>query len=121
MKRTPLLTTLIACLFTVATASVAFADDAAGKDQIDQLQQQIDVLKEQVAQQQAQASKAKPLEAEKKEEKPSFLQRKPGAALTFVSFHGGEVTLYGTLDVSYAATAKGFQSDSGANGGVPLG
>src|SRR5664280_2151224 len=45
MKRTPLLTTLIACLFTVATASVAFADDAAVKAQIDQMQKQIDSLK----------------------------------------------------------------------------
>ena len=121
MKRTPLLTTLIACLFTVATASVAFADDAAVKDQIDQLQKQIDVLKAQVAQQQAQASKAKPLEAEKKEEKPAFLQLKPGDAVTFVTVHGGEVTAYGNLDVSFDATTKGLQSDYGDNGGVPLG
>jgi predicted porin len=121
MKHTPLLTTLIAGLFTVATASVAFADDAAVKDQIDQLQKQIDVLRAQVAQQQAQASKAKPPEAEKKEEKPAFLQLKPGDALTFVSFHGGEVTLYGNLDVSFDATTKGLQSDYGDNGGVPLG
>src|ERR1017187_6023158 len=121
MKRTPLLTTLIACLFTVATASVAFADDAAVKDQIDQLQKQIDVLKAQVAQQQAQPSKAKPPEAEKKEEKPSFLQLKPGDAVTFVTVRGGEVTAYGNLDVSFDDTTKGLKSDYGDNGGVPLG
>jgi predicted porin len=122
MKRTPLLTTLIASLFTVATASVAFADDAAVKDQIDQLQKQIDALKAQVAQQQVQASKAKPPEAEKKkEEKPSFLQLKPGDAVTFATIKGGEVTVYGNLDVSFDYTTKGLKSDYGDSGGMPVG
>ncbi len=38
MKRTPLLTIFVAYLFTIATATVAFADDSAIKDQIDQMQ-----------------------------------------------------------------------------------
>src|SRR5664279_4034401 len=101
MKRTPLLTIFVAYLFTIATATVAFADDSAIKDQIDQMQKQIDSLKAQVNQQQAQASKAKPPEAEKKEEKPAFLQLKPGDAVTFVTPHSGEVTVYGNLDVSF--------------------
>ena len=121
MKRTPLLTTLIACLFTVATASVAFADDAAVKDQIDHLQKQIDALKALVAQQQVLASKAKPSDAEKKEEKPAFLQLKPGDALTFVTTKDGEVTFYGNLDVSFDYTTKGLKSDYGDSGGVPVG
>jgi predicted porin len=121
MKRTPLVTILVACLFTVAIASVAFADDTSVKDQIDQLQKQIDALKAQVAQQQAPASKAKPPEAEKKEQKPAFLQLKPGDALTFVTTHDGEVTFYGNLDVSFDETTKGLQSDYGDNGGVPAG
>ena len=90
MKRTLLFVVLVTFLFTISIAPVALADDTAVKDQIDQLQKQIDVLKAQVAQQQAQASKAKPPEAEKKEEKPAFLQLKPGDAVTFVTVHGGE-------------------------------
>jgi predicted porin len=121
MKRTPLATIFVACLFALAIAPVAFADDSAIKDQIDQMQKQIDALKAQVAQQQAQASKAKPPEAETKEQKPAFLQRKPGDAVTFVTTHDGEVTLYGNLDVSFDYATKGLESDYGDNGGVPLG
>jgi predicted porin len=50
-----------------------------------------------------------------------FVQRKPGDALTFLAPGGGEVTLYGNLDVSLDETTKGFKSDYGANGGVPVG
>jgi predicted porin len=121
MKRMPLVTIFVACLFAVAIAPVAFADDSAIKDQIDQMQKQIDALKAQVAQQQAQAPKAKPPEAGKKEENPTFLQRKPGDAVTFVTTHDGEVTVYGNLDVSFDYATKGLESDYGDNGGVPMG
>src|ERR1019366_5535510 len=78
-----------------------------------------DSLKAQLDEQQAAAPKGQQAAAVK--EGPAFLQLKPGDALTFVSFHGGEVTLYGNLDVSFDATTKGLQSDYGDNGGVPLG
>ncbi len=136
MKRMRLLTILVACLFTVATGSVAFADDTSIKDQIDQMQKQIDALKAQLNKQeaaaaqaaaaqaaaaQAAAAEAKKAEAARAKEASSFLQRKPGDAVTFVTPHSGEVTVYGNLDVSFDYTTKGLQSDYGDNGGVPVG
>ena len=121
MMRKVLFELIFACLFSVASVRGASADDSAVKDQIDQLQKQIDALKAQVAQQQAQALQPKPPEAGKKEEKPAFLQLKPGDAVTFATIKGGEVTVYGNLDVSFDYATKGLKSDYGDNGGVPLG
>ncbi|MFI5182448.1 MAG: porin, partial [Thermoanaerobaculia bacterium] len=114
MKRTLLFVVLAACLFTIAIARVALGDDTDIKTQIDQMQKQIDALKAQLNQQQAAAK-------EKETKGPSFLQLKPGDALTFVTTKNGEVTLYGNFDVSFDYTTKGLQSDYGDNGGVPLG
>lgn len=42
-----------------------------------------------------------------------YIERKPGDALTFLVPGGGEVTLYGNLDVSFAYATKGLKSDYG--------
>ena len=133
MKRTPLLTTLIACLFTVATASVAFADDSAIKaqidqmqkqidslkmandgaikTQIDQMQKQIDSLKVQLNQQQADLSKGQPAAVVK--EKPAGFSYKDPLSLRVL---GTEVSVYGLADVSVDYGDNGLKGRPGAVG-----
>jgi hypothetical protein len=59
-------------------------------------------------------------EQEKRATAP-FIQQKPGDVLTFLTPGGGEVTLYGNLDVSFDYTTKGLNSDYGDMGGMPVG
>ena len=49
------------------------------------------------------------------------MRLKPNAGATFLVPGGGEVQLYGNLDVSFDETTKGLKSDYGDNGGVPVG
>jgi predicted porin len=81
---------------------------------MDALKARLDQVTNQVQQtQQAQQQQ------EKKNEQ--FLQRKEGSGLTFVTPGGGDVSLYGNLDVSFDIATKGLQSDYGDNGGMPVG
>ena len=99
----------------------ARADEASElKAKFDALQQQFDALKAQLDQVTAEMKKQK--EAGAKEAKGGpFLERKPGDALTFLAPGGGEVTLYGNLDLSFDYTTKGLKSDYGDMGGMPVG
>ena len=121
MKRRPEVPLFLACLLTITTAPVAFADDDATKAQVEQMQKELDALKAQVDQNAAEAKKQK--EKEKKDEQDGVLiRRKPGDALTFYLKPGGaEVTVYGNLDVSFDYATKGLMSDYGDNGGMPVG
>ena len=85
--------------------------------QVQALQKQIDALKTQIQQvtTEQQADKAA---QEKKNEQ--FLQR-VGPGLTFAVPGGGDVSLYGNLDVSFDYATKGLHSDYGDNGGMPVG
>jgi predicted porin len=60
----------------------------------------------------------------KEEAKHKFFERKPGRDLTFYT-HGGEITVYGNLDVSFDDATKGFSHLNGANlgsaGAPPVG
>ncbi|MGA3011470.1 MAG: porin [Terracidiphilus sp.] len=49
----------------------------------------------------------------KEEAKHKFFERKPGRDLTFYT-HGGEITFYGNLDVSFDDATKGFSHLNGA-------
>lgn len=102
-------------------SGIVHADDVSDlKAQMEVLQKQLDSVKTQLYNMQ---------EAKKKEEATAkaeprggpFVQLKPNSGATFLVPGGGEVQLYGNLDVSFDYTTKGLKSDYGDNGGVPLG
>jgi type II secretory pathway pseudopilin PulG len=89
------------------------------KEQINSLQKQIDVLRQRLdkvpetppavaapAPAQAQAPAAS--------SPPEFLERKAGPGVTFLT-RGGEVSLYGNLDVSVESATKGIDGMTAAN------
>ena len=83
------------------------------------LQKQLDQVKTQLYNMQQEKKK----EAEEAPAAPggSFLRLKPNSGATFLVPGGGEVQLYGNLDVSIDETTKGLKSDYGDNGGMPVG
>jgi predicted porin len=93
--------------------------------QVQALQRQLEAIKAQLEQVTSEVNKQK--EAKQKEEAAAakgegpYVVRKPGDALTFLVPGGGEVSLYGNLDVSFDYTTKGLKSDYGDNGGMPVG
>jgi predicted porin len=124
MKSKRLLAIVVALIF--AGANVARADDPASaiKAQVEALQRQLDALKSQLEQVQGQVQVQKEQQERDKaayaKDKEAFVQTKPGLATTFLTGGGGEVTLYGFLDVSFDYTTKGLQS-SYEQGGSPVG
>ena len=62
----------------------------------------------------------KQVQEQQEKKNAQFVQTKPGRGLTFVTPGGGDVTLYGNLDVSFDTTTKGLQS-SYEQGGSPVG
>jgi predicted porin len=112
---------LIACAMACAVSGVARADAISDlKANMEVLQKQLDAVKAQLEQVTSQVQKQNQ-EKEKAAMAAPFIQQKPGDALTFLTPGGGEVTLYGNLDVSLDGTTKGLQSDYGDNGGMPVG
>ena len=115
---------VIACSLALAGASAARADDVGDlKAKLEALQKQMDAVKSQLEEVTSQMQKQKQ-EMQQQPQAASgapFLQRKPGDALTFLAPGGGEVTLYGNLDVSLDYTTKGLKSDYGDMGGMPVG
>lgn len=110
----------------VGAAALAFAAECGAqstdelKRQIDSLQRQIDQLKstlEQVQRRQAAPPPAAPAPAVAGHE---FLERKPGDGVTFFT-RGGEVTLYGNLDVSLDTATKGIGGLVDDSGNSPPG
>jgi predicted porin len=112
---------LIACVLACAVSGMAKADAISDlKANMESLQRQLDAVKAQLEAVTGQLQKQK----QEQEQRPTtapFIQQKPGDALTFLAPGGGEVTLYGNLDVSFDETTKGLKSDYGDNGGVPVG
>ena len=123
MKRGKLLA--IALAASLASSGAARADMTSDlKAQVDALQRQLEAVKAQLDKVTEDMAKQKQAE-QKREAEPArggpFLEHKPGDALTFLTPGGGEVTLYGNMDVSFDYTTKGLNSDYGANGGMPVG
>jgi predicted porin len=100
---------------------------------IEELQKQIEVLKDRLDKQEAQqkAQPAGPTAIAPAGKPPAegqraFLERKPGDNVTFFTY-GGEATIYGNLDMSYDVISKGISgmtNDSPAGpgtGGHPVG
>jgi predicted porin len=116
---------LMACALVCALAGVARADVISDlKANMDALQKQLDAVKAQLDDVYAQLQKEKQQRAATPTAASPggpFIQQKPGDALTFLTRGGGEVTLYGNLNVSLDDTTKGLKGDYGDNGGVPVG
>ena len=117
-------TLLIACVLACAVSGVAKADAISDlKANMESLQRQLDAVKAQLEAVTGQLQKQKQEQEQEQEKRATapFIQQKPGDALTFLTPGGGEVTLYGNLDVSFDYTTKGLKSDYGDMGGMPVG
>ncbi len=120
MKRSQL-SLLVALALGVSATTVsggAFAQSTGDmKAQIDALQHQLEVLKQRLDNQEAKqaqmpAQAASPAGVAGHD----FLERKKGDNMTLLT-HGGEVTLYGKLDLSVDSTTKGIGGMVNPNGG----
>jgi len=115
---------IIAAATSLAVVMPARADVASDlQAQVQALQRQLDAVKAQLDQVTTELKRQKEAEQQKQAEvaKGPYVEHKPGDALTFLVPGGGEVTLYGNLDLSFDYTTKGLKSDYGDNGGVPVG
>jgi predicted porin len=113
-----------AAMALLAVAAPARADMASDlQAQVQALQKQLDAVKTQLDAVTAEMQKQKQAQEQQPKQAATgpYIERKPGDALTFLAPGGGEVTLYGNLDVSFDYTTKGLNSDYGDNGGVPVG
>jgi len=115
MVRKSLVFAIVCALFVPCAARADVVSDL--KAQVDVLQRQMDALKVQLEQVSTQLQTQKS-EQEKKNEQ--FVATKPGSGLTFLTPGGGDVTLYGNLNVSFDYTTKGLAS-SYDPGGSPVG
>jgi predicted porin len=88
---------------------------------MESLQRQLDAVKAQLEAVTGELQKQKQEQVGERRATAPFIQQKPGDALTFLTPGGGEVTLYGNLDVSFDYTTKGLKSDYGDMGGMPVG
>src|SRR5450759_2639490 len=106
------------CAVTFGAAGVTFGGGAFAqspddmKTQIDALQRQLQILKERLDKQEAQQAQ-KPAPAPGRAAataggtERAFLERKEGDGVTFYT-RGGEVSIYGNLDLSLDSTTKGI-------------
>src|SRR5262245_20161987 len=98
----------LAIAVSVGLASAAMVQqaraqtDPATQQKIDTLQKQIDELKQDQQQQKEQRPASAGAAGERE-----FLERKPGNGITFYT-RGGEVSIYGNLDVSFDYATKGL-------------
>jgi predicted porin len=99
----------LACSVVLGTGGLVFASSAfaqSTQEQIDSLQRQLDSLKSQVNQggAQPQPAAARPATTIQGHE---FLERKPGDSFSLYT-RGGELTIYGNLDVSVNTATNGL-------------
>jgi predicted porin len=110
----------VACLVGLSVSGTVCADVTSDlKAQVDALQRQLEAVKIQLDQV-VQAQKQQQDQAQPSAPGGPFIRQKPGDALTFLTSGGGEVTLYGNLDVSVDTATKGLHA-SYDPGGSPLG
>jgi predicted porin len=119
MKRTVIATV---CALMAGASGIAHAQtNQEMKQQIDLLQQQIQMLKGRLdkiaAQQSAAMAAPAPVAASNSQ---NFLERKPGKGVVFKT-RGGEVSVYGNLDLSLDTATKGINGMKAADGSTPVG
>lgn len=109
-----------ACALALGTPGLAGAQSAQDmKQQIDLLQKQVEALRarlDTLAQQQA----AAPAPVAASSGGGSFVERKPGDGVVFLT-RGGEVQFYGNLDLSLDASSKGISGLRADDGSGPAG
>jgi len=117
MKRTAI---AAVCALVVGASGAAHAQtNQEMKQQIDLLQKQIELLKgrlDKLSEQVPSTAQAAPVAAGAHD----YLERKPGKGVTFKT-RGGEVSVYGNLDVSLDTTTKGIGGMVAADGSTPAG
>jgi TolA-binding protein len=113
------LVVVIALAFAIP--GVARADQVSDiKAQVEALQKQLEDLKAKLEQVTGQVQSQKQVQEQQEKKNEQFIQRAAGSGLTFLVPGGGDVTLYGNLDVSFDYTTKGLAS-SYDPGGSPVG
>src|ERR1700692_886133 len=90
------------------------------KQQIDALQKQIEALRADLNHVSAQQNTQPPVAAAAPAGNHEFLERKAGDGLTLLT-RGGEVTLYGNVDLSIDDTTKGSSNLRASDGSGPAG
>jgi predicted porin len=109
-----------ASLAFVGVPAAAQSTDEALRQKVDQLQQQIDALKAQLDQMAKQPAPAPAPAAPVAAASPQatggheFLERKAGDGVTYYT-RGGELSIYGNLDISIDAATKGISGMTAAN------
>lgn len=97
-----------ACGMGMHGAAEAQASNQELKQQVDLLREQMDILRSQLEKVTKQLAEtplaAAPVQASGAHE---FIERKPGGGVTFLT-RGGEVSVYGNLDISADAATKGI-------------
>ena len=112
---------VVAIALAFAAPGVARADQVSDiKAQVEALQKQLEDLKAKLEQVTGQVQAQKQVQEQQEKKNEQFIQRAPGSGLTFLVPGGGDVTLYGNLDVSFDYTTKGLAS-SYDPGGSPVG
>ena len=117
------------CAIAIGVSSVGFngvvyaqSSNQELKQQVDQLQQQLEILRTRLDQVSAQPKVPAPALATSDARSPliahDFIERKAGDGLTFAT-RGGEVSLYGNLDLSIDDTTKGISKMIDPATGVP--
>jgi predicted porin len=128
------------CAVTLGAAGITFGSGAFAqsrddmKAQIEALQRQLQILQDrfdkqeqQQAQKEAQQAQKEAQQAQRAAQAPApggagheFLERKEGDGVTFYT-RGGEVSVYGNLDLSIESTTKGISGMVGNGGDSPAG
>ncbi|HLX23071.1 MAG TPA: porin [Usitatibacter sp.] len=123
------------CAIAVGSAALGYSGIAGAqsademKKQIDEMQRQIQMLRDRVEQMERQEKQkaAAPAPAPapvaispQQIAGHEFLERKPGDGITFFT-RGGEVSVYGNLDVSVDSSTKGISGLTDGNGNHPPG
>ncbi|MGZ5785783.1 MAG: porin [Ramlibacter sp.] len=110
-----------ACALALGATGMAQAQTAQEmKQQIDLLQKQVELLKNRLDQMAEQQKAAPPAPAAVASGGGSFLERKAGDGVTFKT-RGGEVSVYGNLDLSLDTSTKGIGGMVADDGSTPVG
>lgn len=110
----------IALALAFAGSGIAHADEVSElKAQMEAMQKQMDALKARLEQVTTQVQQQQQAQQQQEKKNEQFLQRK-GDGLTFITPGGGDVTLYGFLDISFDTATKGL-NPCYDQGGCPVG
>lgn len=127
--RTKLHSIARACALALGTCGIAMSGAAQAQSSNQELKQEVEALKQQLEQVRGQLDKvvkqlatspAVPVAAPAAPGGHDFLERKAADGLTFFT-RGGEVSIYGNLDLSIDDATKGLSGKMADDGTVPAG